>query len=71
MRRVKINIYETEVILEKLLTDDNVDIDALDSKNDKFLQKIFEKTHDVQVMNLVVETYLNEYQFVKAKKFIE
>jgi hypothetical protein len=35
------------------------------------LQKVFEKTKDTDVMNLIVENYLNEYQFVKAKRFIE
>jgi hypothetical protein len=32
---------------------------------------VFQTTKDRDVMNLIVETYLNEYQFVKAKNFIE
>jgi hypothetical protein len=58
-------------MIENLLKNEEIDINTLESENDEFLQKIFEKTKDVDVMNLIVETYLNEYQFVKAKKFIE
>jgi len=58
-------------MLENLLKNDEIDLNSLESENDEFLQKVFEKTRDINVMNLIVETYLNEYQFVKAKKFIE
>jgi hypothetical protein len=58
-------------MLENLLANEEIDIDALESENDEFLQKVFEQTRDRDVMNLIVETYLNEYQFAKAKKFIE
>lgn len=61
----------SDSMLENLLKNEEIDINALESENDEFLQKVFEKTKDVNVMNLIVETYLNEYQFVKAKKFIE
>ena len=61
----------SDEMLESLLQNDEIDVDTLESENDEFLQKVFEKTKDVDVMNLIVETYLNEYQFVKAKKFIE
>ena len=61
----------SDPMLEKLLENEEIDIDTLESENDEFLQKVFEKTRDIDVMNLIVETYLNEYQFVKAKKFIE
>jgi hypothetical protein len=61
----------SDEMLEGLLLNDEIDVDTLESENDEFLQKVFEKTKDVDVMNLIVETYLNEYQFVKAKKFIE
>ncbi len=54
-----------------LISDEEIDINALESENDEFLKKVFEKTRDINVMNLIVETYLNEYQFIKAKKFIE
>ena len=57
--------------LENLIMNDDIDVEALESENDEFLQKVFEKTKDTDVMNLIIETYLNEYQFVKAKKFIE
>lgn len=60
-----------EEIYENLITDEEIDINTLESENDEFLKKVFEKTKDVNVMNLIVETYLNEYQFIKAKKFIE
>jgi len=58
-------------MLESLLKNEEINIETLDSENDEFLQKVFEKTRDIEVMNLIVETYLNEYQFVKAKKYIE
>lgn len=60
-----------ESLLNDLLEDDEIDVNALESKNDEFLNKVFLKTRDPEVMNLVVETYLEEYQFVKAKKFID
>lgn len=58
-------------LMEQLFVDDNIDVNSLESENDEFLQKVFEETLDPKVMNLIVETYLDEYQFVKAKKFIE
>jgi hypothetical protein len=58
-------------MLENLLKNEEIDISTLESENDEFLQEIFAKTKDVNIMNLIVETYLDEYQFVKAKKFIE
>jgi len=61
----------SDSMIENLLKNEEIDINTLESENDEFLQKIFEKTKDIDVMNLIVETYLNEYQFVKAKKFIE
>ena len=64
------NIISDEV-LESLLMNDDIDVNTLESENDEFLQKVFQETKDTDVMNLIVETYLNEYQFVKAKKFIE
>ena len=61
----------SDSLLESLLENDEINIDTLESENDEFLQKVFDKTRDRDVMNLIVETYLNEYQFVKAKRFIE
>ena len=61
----------SDSLMDSLLEDEEINIDTLESENDEFLQKVFEKTRDRDVMNLIVETYLNEYQFVKAKKFIE
>ena len=58
-------------MLDSLLENEEIDINTLESENDEFLQKVFEQTKDTEVMNLIVETYLNEYQFVKAKNFIE
>ena len=58
-------------MLKNLLENDEIDINTLESENDEFLNKVFEKTRDKEVMNVIVKTYLNEYQFVKAKKFIE
>ena len=70
------NVQQTQIsipdsLLESLLENEEINIDTLESENDEFLQKVFEKTRDRDVMNLIVETYLNEYQFVKAKRFIE
>lgn len=75
----KFSVEETESsenwlsnsMLENLLKNEEIDINTLESENDEFLQEIFAKTKDINIMNLIVETYLNEYQFVKAKKFIE
>ena len=64
-------VYLSDSMLSGLLEDDEIDISMLESENDEFLQKVFEKTLDVDVMNLIVENYLSEYQFLKAKKFIE
>ncbi len=61
----------SDPVLQNLLENEEIDIDTLESDNDEFLQKVFEKTKDTDVMNLIVENYLNEYQFVKAKRFIE
>ncbi len=61
----------TDPMLQSLLEDEEIDLNTIESANDEFLQKVFEKTKDNDVMNLIIETYLNEYQFVKAKKFIE
>lgn len=61
----------SDEMLESLLMNDEIDVNTLESENDEFLQKVFQETKDTDVMNLIVETYLNEYQFVKAKKFIE
>ncbi|MBO7505649.1 hypothetical protein J6T66_06080 [bacterium] len=61
----------SDEMLESLLTNDDIDVNTLESENDEFLQKVFQETKDTEVMNLIVETYLSEYQFVKAKKFIE
>ena len=58
-------------MVEWLLENEEIDINTLESENDEFLQKVFQTTKDRDVMNLIVETYLNEYQFVKAKNFIE
>ncbi len=58
-------------MLERLLINDDIDVNTLESEDDEFLQKVFQETRDTSVMNLIVETYLKEYQFVKAKKFIE
>jgi len=61
----------SDEFLESLMQNDEIDVDTLESENDEFLQKVFEQTKDTDVMNLIIETYLSEYQFVKAKKFIE
>ena len=61
----------SDPVIESLLENEEIDIDVLESENDEFLQKVFYETRDTSVMNLIVENYLNEYQFVKAKRFIE
>lgn len=52
---------EKEEITEEYLQSDSL----------SFLQKIFEKTQDPQVMNTLIQTMINEYQFITAKQFIE
>ena len=61
----------SDSMMENLLKNEEIDIETLESENDEFLQKVFNQTMDKDVMNLIVENYLNEYQFVKAKKFID
>ena len=61
----------SDSILENILSNDEIDVKTLESGNDEFLQKVFQETRDTNVMNLVVETYLNEYQFIKAKRFVD
>jgi hypothetical protein len=58
-------------MIDTLLVDEDIDINSLESENDEFLQKVFLETKDTDVMNVIVENYLNEYQFIKAKKFLE
>lgn len=65
------NSESWSLILEEMLKDEEIDTDSLESENDEFLQKVFEKNQDPKIMNLIVENYINEYQFTKAKKFIE
>ena len=64
-------IVDSNQLLDQLLINEEIDLDTLESENDEFLQKLFQKTKDEEVMNLIIENYLNEYQFVNAKKFIE
>lgn len=61
----------SEQMLENLLNNEDIDLNTLESKNDEFLQNVFEKTRDIDIMNFIIENYIDEYQFVKAKKFIE
>lgn len=61
----------SDEMIDTLLVDEDIDINSLESENDEFLQKIFLETKDTDVMNVIVENYLNEYQFIKAKKFLE
>jgi uncharacterized protein YpmS len=50
---------------------DEIDVKELKSGSDEFLQKVFQVTRDTSVMNLIVENYLNEYQFINAKRFVD
>ena len=61
----------SDSILNDILLNDKIDVKALESDNDEFLQKVFQETRDTSVMNLIIETYLNEYQFIKAKRFVD
>ncbi len=67
----KEEFWFSEEILSSLLENEEIDINAIESENDEFLQKIFQETWDPKIMNLILETYISEYQFAKAKKFIE
>ena len=61
----------SDLIMEDLLKSEEIDIKTLKNENDEFLQRVFQETRDINVMNWIVEIYLNKYQFVKAKRFIE
>ncbi|MDR2416344.1 MAG: hypothetical protein LBD75_07285, partial [Candidatus Peribacteria bacterium] len=56
---------------ETLLAKEEFNEEYLQNDSLSFLQKVFEKTQDAQVMNAIVQTMINEYQFVAAKQFIE
>ena len=61
----------SEELLSSLLENEEIDVNTLESENDEFLQKIFKETWDPKIMNTILETYISEYQFTKAKKFVE
>ena len=67
----KEDFWFSEELLNSLLENEEIDLNTLESENDEFLQKVFEETKDPNIMNLILETYISEYQFTKAKKFIE
>ncbi|MDR0650214.1 MAG: hypothetical protein LBG59_02120 [Candidatus Peribacteria bacterium] len=56
---------------ETLLAKEAFTQEYLQSDNLSFLQKVFEKTQDTQVMNTIVQAMVDEYQFVAARQFIE
>ena len=58
-------------IIQELLDKEDIDVKSLESENDEFLQRIFEETRDSDVLNTILKTYISEYQFSKAKKYIE
>jgi len=74
---VEYDIYQeswswlSDSILEDILMNDEIDVKELKSGSDEFLQKVFQVTRDTSVMNLIVENYLNEYQFINAKRFVD
>jgi hypothetical protein len=61
---------ETDTIFQQLLNEEISSTGAVESDNVAFLQKVFEKNGDPQVMNAIIQMMLNEYQFVSAKQFI-
>ena len=61
----------SDEVLNNLLENEKFDVETLESENDQFLQKVFQETRDPSVLNLILETYISEYQFTKAKKYIE
>ena len=61
----------SDVLVEDLIFESELPLSRLESTNVSFLQKVFDTTQDPQIMNLIVQTLINEYQFVNAKQFIE
>jgi len=49
---------------------EKINFQAIDNENLMYLQHIFAKTQQPAVMNLIVETMLQSYQFIQAKQFI-
>lgn len=66
-----IEIWLSEDVLGNLLAKEDIDIKTLESENDEFLQRVFQDTRDPDVLNTILKTYISEYQFSKAKKYIE
>ena len=66
-----IEIWLSEDILGSLLAKEDIDVKTLESENDEFLQRVFQDTRDPDVLNTILKTYISEYQFSKAKKYIE
>jgi hypothetical protein len=53
------------------LEEEQLSLDQLESDNLTFLQKVFEQHPDPQVMNAILQTMVQQYQFVAAKQFID
>jgi tetratricopeptide (TPR) repeat protein len=54
-----------------MVLEENFDVKDLESTTLDFLQKVFEKNQDPQVMNAILQEMVDSYQFVAAKQFIE
>ena len=60
-----------EELVESLIFESEESFSHLESTSVAFLQKVFDTTQDPQVMNLIVQSLINEYQFVQARQFID
>jgi tetratricopeptide (TPR) repeat protein len=57
--------------VENLLLESDLSFSEVSSNNVDFLKKVFATTSDSQVMNLIIQLMVDEYQFLAAKQFIE
>ena len=56
---------------EPILPTDTFDTQDIQGATLTFLQKVFEKTQDTQVMNAILQELIDSYQFLAAKQFVE
>lgn len=57
--------------VEEILLESDLSISDLSSNNIWFLKKVFSTNSDPQVMNMIIQLMIDEYQFLGAKQFIE
>ena len=61
---------KTDEVLQQILLNSSDHIDTSDNDDIAFLHKAYSHTKDTQSMNNIVQLYIDQYQFVAAKNFI-